>query len=245
MKTLYLVRHAEAVGKGNAIPDFERSLTPKGIKSVRAVARRLAKRDIRPDQIVSSPANRALETAHIFAKTFEYPLEQVVLKSALYDDQRIPTLLEVLRGLDESVESALLCGHDPLFTEAAGALIEGFDKSLPKGAVVGMSVEGNEWASVMPGRGRFILYDYPMSKTELQKRHKVLRRRLTESMVAELLTVLDSVDPIAAKAIRDYTTKACRRVASRFVLTAGHAALMPMIVTPATPPKDAATTASA
>jgi phosphohistidine phosphatase len=60
MKTLYLVRHAEAVDKNAGIVDFDRRLTPKGQRQARAVAEQLVHEMTRPDALVSSPAARAL-----------------------------------------------------------------------------------------------------------------------------------------------------------------------------------------
>jgi phosphohistidine phosphatase SixA len=47
-------------------------------------AERLAKRDVKPDLILSSPAMRALKTAEIIAKKLDYRRKDIVVDGRLY-----------------------------------------------------------------------------------------------------------------------------------------------------------------
>ncbi len=61
---LYLVRHAEAVDLGGQIiRDFDRPLTPRGVRQSRALATSFASRGIVIDAVVASPLVRAHQTA--------------------------------------------------------------------------------------------------------------------------------------------------------------------------------------
>lgn len=67
MKTLFLVRHAKSSKDEVILPDQDRPLTDRGKSDVPKMGKRLAKRDVKPDRILSSPAIRALATAEVIA----------------------------------------------------------------------------------------------------------------------------------------------------------------------------------
>ena len=72
MKTLFLIRHAKSSWDDAALPDKERPLNDRGRRDAPKMGERLAKRDVKPDLILSSPAVRALRTAEIIAKKLDY-----------------------------------------------------------------------------------------------------------------------------------------------------------------------------
>src|SRR6266487_3467541 len=71
MKTLFLIRHAKSSWDDTALPDKDRPLGDRGRRDAPKMGKRLAKRDVKPDLILSSPARRALTTAEIIAKKLE------------------------------------------------------------------------------------------------------------------------------------------------------------------------------
>ena len=64
-RTLFLVRHAKSSWDDVALPDKERPLADRGKRDAPMMGKRLAKRQVRPDLILSNPARRALSTAGI------------------------------------------------------------------------------------------------------------------------------------------------------------------------------------
>ena len=82
---------------------------------------RLAKRDVVPNLILSSPAKRALKTAQIIGKKVDYKLGDIVVDERLYatwaDD-----LLRVIRELGAKPKTVMLFGHNPELTELAHRL---------------------------------------------------------------------------------------------------------------------------
>ena len=76
MKVLHVVRHAKSVWDYDGIADIDRTLKSKGIRNAYEISRKLKLINLVPEKIVSSPANRALHTAVIFARVFEYPLAE-------------------------------------------------------------------------------------------------------------------------------------------------------------------------
>jgi phosphohistidine phosphatase len=76
------------------------------------VGEQLAKRDAKPDLIVSSPALRALATAEIVAKKLDYRRRDIVVEDRLYATTP-DELLAVVRELDNEIRRVMLFGHNP------------------------------------------------------------------------------------------------------------------------------------
>jgi phosphohistidine phosphatase len=72
------------------------------------LGKRLAKRDVKPDLILSSPARRALTTAEIIAKKLDYKLKDIVVDDRLYAGA-VYSLLNVIHGLGDKPERVSAC----------------------------------------------------------------------------------------------------------------------------------------
>jgi len=84
MKTLFLIRHASRVGMTLRCPTKTAPLDDRGKRDAPKMGMRLAKRDVQPDLILSSPAMRALTTAKIIPRNLDYKLEDIVVDDRLY-----------------------------------------------------------------------------------------------------------------------------------------------------------------
>src|SRR5258708_16217937 len=114
MKTLFLIRHAKSSWDDTALPDKDRPLDDRGRRDAPKMGKRLAKRDVKPDLILSSPARRALTTAEVIAEKLDYKLKDIVVDNRLYaggaDD-----LLNVIHQLRDKFEPVILfCPNPPL-----------------------------------------------------------------------------------------------------------------------------------
>ncbi len=216
MKTLYLVRHAKAVDRKPYLPDFERSLVKSGEKDSLNMAKKINKDGCIPDLLISSTANRALETAHLFAKSLKYPLEKILVKDSLYNEESEEALLTIIRQVDDSYNSVMLFGHNPVFTDLATYLIKAFHEDIPKTGIVGIEFSQSEWKAVTPLSGRLILFDYPK---RMAKTYKQLQVDLETAIKDKIQETLISVDPKSAKKeaklVRQYST----RIADSFIKT--------------------------
>src|SRR5260370_31813453 len=101
--------------------DQVRPLAKRGRRDAPKKAKRLAKRDVKPDLILSSPARRALMTAEIIAKKLDYKRKDIVVDDRLYAGT-VPGLLDVIHKLGDKLERVMLFGHNPELTELAHRL---------------------------------------------------------------------------------------------------------------------------
>src|SRR5439155_26018669 len=113
--------HAKSSWDDTALPDKERPVGDRGRRDAPKMGKRLAKRDVKPDLILSSPARRALTTAEIIAKKLDYKLKDIVVDDRLYAGA-VHSLLNVIHGLGDKPERVMLFGHNPELTEFAHRL---------------------------------------------------------------------------------------------------------------------------
>lgn len=146
MKTLFLVRHAKSSKDDPALPDRERPLNERGLRDAPKMGERLAKRDVKPDLVLSSPAVRALTTAQLFARKLDYKLSDIVVDERLYAS-RPDVLLKIIHALGDKPKCVLLFGHNPEISDLAHQLATKIT-DMPTCAVAELEFDVKSWASV-------------------------------------------------------------------------------------------------
>jgi phosphohistidine phosphatase len=110
MKTLFVLRHAQAVHFGDT-SDHDRPLTEKGMQDAQRMGRLF--RGMRPAQILCSTAKRAVATAELALRIAESNLNIQQLRQ-LYDSD-ISQHLQILRSVGTAIDHLLIVGHNPTF----------------------------------------------------------------------------------------------------------------------------------
>ena len=153
---LYFMRHgiaADRTDAGQAAGDRERQLTPKGIKSMNKAATGLVALSLSFDRILTSPLERARQTAKIVAQTLQLEdrLEEI---EQLSPDQSVQDLLAALASYARHKE-VLVIGHEPLLSSTVSYLLSGAagtEIRLKKGGLCCLEVGG------FPPRERAVLH---------------------------------------------------------------------------------------
>ena len=146
MKTLFLVRHAKSSRDDPSLPDRDRPLDDRGKQDAPMMGKRLVKRDVKPDLLISSPALRALTTAQLIAEEVGYKRKDIVVDNRLY--ARSPDdLLAVIRALDKKLDRVMLVGHNPEFTDLAHRLSSEII-DMPTSAVAEFNFDTKAWSDV-------------------------------------------------------------------------------------------------
>jgi phosphohistidine phosphatase len=138
---LYLVRHADAEKTPPGKRDEDRRLTREGKDRIKVVAARWIYFIGELDFICTSPYVRAVETAEIIAKAFEFEKE-IIKDNGLASGSLTKDLINLVNSLEG--EDILIVGHQPDLSEhvsnlisAKGALVE-----FKKAAVAKISFNG-------------------------------------------------------------------------------------------------------
>lgn len=166
MKTLVLIRHAKSSWKHPELTDFDRPLNKRGKRDAPDMGRRLLKRGLVPDLVLTSPAKRALKTATIIANILGYPLSELVQDATIYHGDA-DTLLHRIGNTHDGCNRVFLFGHNPTISELANDLCAGPVGHMPTGAVVQLDFSVNSWQQATPGRGRLVFFDYPKKDQQL------------------------------------------------------------------------------
>ena len=84
MKTWVMVRHAKSSWEFN-LTDRERPLADRGVKDAILIGRELSKHNLQIDQVFSSPAKRAFDTALLMGSELGLSTENIQVEEELYD----------------------------------------------------------------------------------------------------------------------------------------------------------------
>ena len=122
---LYLLRHGKAeVGSGS---DAQRRLTPAGVARMQTAARVMARLNLGPLHIFSSPRVRARQTADIVAAALDLAVEECTVLDYGFSAADLPALLA-----DLPAKVDLLCvGHNPFLPLMVQELCGGYVTMKP------------------------------------------------------------------------------------------------------------------
>ena len=120
MKSLTLLRHAEAVSMADGTDDFQRALTARGQAQARALGERLRAEGWVPQRVLCSSALRAQQTAQTVGVGAGW-MTPVSARQQLYNAAP-EAMMDLLRDEANDVERLLLVAHAPGIAELASAL---------------------------------------------------------------------------------------------------------------------------
>ncbi|TDK48823.1 SixA phosphatase family protein [Algoriphagus formosus] len=163
MKKIFLIRHAKSSWDEPWLRDHDRPLAQRGLKAAPIMGKRLLKKEIFPDLIISSTAERAKETAILVAKELGTNNQKIVLESSLYHAPP-STYLKVIRQQPESIQTLFLVGHNPGMTDLIQNLGVDLD-NLPTAGICGFTCLANTWKEFSKENSQLIFIDYPKKST--------------------------------------------------------------------------------
>jgi phosphohistidine phosphatase len=134
MKRIIIVRHAKSDWTDGSIRDFDRPLNERGVLSAPAVGREIKSKALVPDLIISSPALRAKMTALAVAESSGYN-QSIIWNESFYFGYT-GEIMHTLKGLQETVQSVMIFGHNPTWSSLAELLTGKFIELSTADAVV-------------------------------------------------------------------------------------------------------------
>jgi len=173
MKYLTIVRHAKSSWGQPGLADHDRPLNERGKKAAPAVATFMHRTYFGggdsppllplPDRLVTSTALRALSTAQIMREVFAMPVEKLRLESRLYLAEA-DTILDVMRGFEESWHHAMIFGHNPGLHEFADHILARANiPKVPTCTAVIMALPHEFWGLADWNEAQLIGYITPKS----------------------------------------------------------------------------------
>jgi phosphohistidine phosphatase len=110
----------------------------------------MAERGMIPEVIISSPANRAGQTARLVIEASRWSGD-LEYDERIYEASPL-RLCEVVRGIEDRFQSAMLVGHNPGL-EGLVQYLSGEFERMPTAALAVLDLNIDEWANIDAGCG--------------------------------------------------------------------------------------------
>jgi phosphohistidine phosphatase len=153
-KYLILFRHGKSDWDASYGRDRDRPVADRGIAAARTMGKLLATANKVPDLAITSSAVRARTTLELAmdAGKWNCPTE---ITDDLYEAS-IDQVLEVIHRTPNHLNSLMLVGHEPTWSDAVSYFMGGGTVHMPTAAVVCLAFEVATWPQVEYGRGSLV-----------------------------------------------------------------------------------------
>jgi len=161
MKTIYFLRHSKTEEKLPGQRDFERTLKDRGKSDAALMSKKLA-HSIKnpPEQIITSPSKRTLETLDYFAQQLGIANASIIQEPKLYNATK-EHLLEAIWGIDDELNTIMLVGHNPGISDIVDYLSNCAVDPMPTTGLACMEFNVELWNAIRGKSGRMLYQDHP------------------------------------------------------------------------------------
>ena len=142
MKTLFILRHAKSSWENSDLSDFERPLNSRGLEEATFMGNLMYEKQIQPDLILSSPANRAKQTA-ILVKENAQMGNEIQYEENVYEASQL-RLLQIISRIEDKNETVLLVGHNPGL-EGLIKVLTGAEQPLSTASLAKIILQIDSW----------------------------------------------------------------------------------------------------
>jgi phosphohistidine phosphatase len=214
MKTLYLFRHAKAVGHSDQTPDVSRELSERGIRSCTIVARNLSNRGLVPQLILTSPSRRARQSGEILASELTVPTG-IQTFDKIYDGS-VQELLDIIYQLDDRFSSVMLVGHNPILSNFVSAMLDDEINHLPKSGLVCIEFDVPSWQDIEKGSGLLEFFIVPTKNKKSQVINRV-QSRLESNMIETISSLFGDLDARVLEELQEPIAKSAEKLSRKIV----------------------------
>jgi len=137
---LLILRHAKSDWNASFASDVDRPLSERGVEAAGRIGRFVAAEGVVPDVVMSSPAVRARTTAELAIAAGGWERE-LRIQDEFYGGGGA-AVLGTLQGLSAETGSAIIVGHQPIWSSLVGSLTGGSQVRFPTAALACLGFEG-------------------------------------------------------------------------------------------------------
>jgi len=159
-KTLILVRHAKSSWRDASLNDIERPLNKKGSKDAPKMGKHMARLELVPEVIYSSPGLRALSTARLISAELEIKPSDIKIDEDIYTFNR-DNLLQVVQSLSDKHQKVMIVGHNPAITELTNYLAGCGIDNIPTCGIAVLKFPPISWKKIGKKKAVLASFDYP------------------------------------------------------------------------------------
>ncbi len=151
MKTLYILRHAKSSWDDANLSDFERPLNDRGLRNAPFMGKLMRKKGFEPAVIISSPAERARQTAMLVKDASGFSRD-IRFDERIYEASP-HSLAQVVSEIADANSSAMLVGHNPGI-EGFIRFLTGDLEPMATAALAVIDLNIDKWNQVDDGCGK-------------------------------------------------------------------------------------------
>lgn len=156
MKQVILIRHGKS-SWNHAVSDILRPLTTRGKNDIKLITNYFNALHIVPDQIFSSPARRAYDTASIFLAESKLDAKQITTVDSLYDFDG-GQVINFIKSLPDHYKIIIIFGHNYAFTSISNIFGSKVIDNLPTAGLVHLCFDVDNWNAINKGITELTLF---------------------------------------------------------------------------------------
>ena len=154
MKSITIIRHAES--EWSSLTDFDRPLNTRGLSDAKLMGNVLLNKKINLDIIISSSANRAINTAKIIA-------DQIQIDTDILEHENIyksssEELFDIVTELDDNINSAAFVGHNPTLHVLSEKFSAKRFTDFPTCSIVKINFNIKSWIDISIGELEYFIF---------------------------------------------------------------------------------------
>lgn len=147
MKTITFLRHSKSSWDLN-VSDINRPLNELGISKIKKISY-LSIDTFSPVEIFfSSPANRAIHTCIILARSIKIDLKKISICNELYTFNMLD-VFDFIKQIDNKYSNIVLVGHNPAYTEILNYFTENKILNLPTARWFCLKFDSDSWSEII------------------------------------------------------------------------------------------------
>ena len=151
MKSVIIVRHSKS-DWSNVLSDFERPVRADRRADALLIAKEIAKKDCKPEHIISSPATRTYQTAETLAAHWGYAADDITTDSSLYECAAKDILTVIKNAHPDHDTIAIVC-HNPAITDFVNTHSDSYLANVPTTGAIHITFDTDNWKDVK-GKGK-------------------------------------------------------------------------------------------
>jgi len=160
MKQLMLIRHAKSSWDHPELSDFDRPLNRRGQRDLPLMVARVCALGLEPQRLLYSSALRTSITARELARALQLPASRCLAVPEMYQASH-ETLLNLLQGQPDTLDSILLVGHNPGLADLGHYLSGEPFAHFPTAAFAHLQLDVHSWSELAENCARLQQLDYP------------------------------------------------------------------------------------
>lgn len=150
-KKILIMRHAKSSWEDHSLRDFDRPLNNRGLRDAPRMGRYLSEQDVIPDQIVSSPAKRAMNTIRLVADEAGIEPGSIIWDEDLYF-RGGGAYMNAIQKMDTSSQTVMTVGHYPMVDEVVSMLTGKMPiKHFATATIACLHTDVKEWKDIEAG----------------------------------------------------------------------------------------------